>query len=253
MAYLDLANGTIAYTKTQAKQVIAGYAFGEVPVEWAKNPPVPVPTMLCRPAFSYRAYDCIPSNGPRMTLQDLLTTAGIESQINSKIAYQAMAVEPHIRVHLSALQASPPFWTFNRAMLANRPPVQNAPESHLWEVWDILTSPKGFRNARMHKVLHYKAPKTVPLVDSRIEEIYTPTGTWTGIWDDLNLHIEQFDHLESWFGQLANVQRGAPLFRLRLLDILLWTHQTMWSIAGTSNRKNAQELGTRVLAGRTGC
>ena len=37
MTWLELANGNIPYTQKQAEAVVAGYAFGVVPVAWGKT------------------------------------------------------------------------------------------------------------------------------------------------------------------------------------------------------------------------
>ncbi len=98
---------------------------------------------------------------------------------------------------------------------------------------------KGVRGTIVSKVLHRKRPDLVPLYDSRIFESYTAPGAlmrshdrgWQEFMaalvrqmrDDLRAEQEAFTALE----RLA-AGAGAPLTRLRILDVLVWRTADAW-------------------------
>ncbi len=98
---------------------------------------------------------------------------------------------------------------------------------------------RGVRGSILSKVLHRKRPDLVPLYDSRIFESYTAPGaversvhrSWRdsmtlllqAMRADLRAEAAAFDVLE----QVA-VDAGAPLTRLRVLDVLVWRTAAAW-------------------------
>ena len=110
-------------------------------------------------------------------------------------------------------------------------------------LFGILDEPRyagrGIRGTIVSKVLHRKRPDLVPLYDSRIFEAYTAPGAlprstdraWADfiadlcrqMRDDLRAEADAFEALE----QLA-AESGAPVTRLRILDILVWRTADLW-------------------------
>ena len=257
MAEVMLTLGTkrkIDYELAEAKEVIAGYAFGREKLQWTAEKPIPdwagkpLPADLERFVFSYMTYDNIRPLPGAIRVEEVLLTAGVESQISSRGANAVMAMCDLITPDLVALGAGRKFWEMNGPLLAMPPPA-GGPEHHLWRAWKLLEAPKWSGPAVAHKILHHKLPGHVPLVDSKIVAIYGVKDTWLGIWRDLNDHAEDFAYLEEWFAGLAGSRGCEPLTRLRLIDILLWTDQSATKDK-EPNRKIAQRLGETLLSQR---
>jgi hypothetical protein len=251
-----LASGTVMYTLTEAQCVIAGYAFGETDVTWKEDTPAQALAgelgRRRRRKFSYKAYDCVEGDPSktRLTYVDVLLTAGIESKIDSKKASQVMAFADEVSECLKQLEHEDPFWSLPQGHMAVRP-AQPAPAHYIWRAWEILDRLKWSGLATSHKVLHHKDPYHFPMADSVVEEIYNNAGIrnyWLGIHQDLDAHSAGFQELEDWFEKQARVRGEVRLTRLRLHDILLWTHQTKDGKDGRSNRDIAAELGEDLLA-----
>lgn len=98
---------------------------------------------------------------------------------------------------------------------------------------------RGVRGTILSKVLHRKRPDLVPLYDSRIFEAYTAPGaiersahrSWR---ESMTLLLRQMraDLVaeQDAFTELTalSVSAGAPLSRLRILDILIWRTAEAW-------------------------
>jgi hypothetical protein len=132
--------------------------------------------------------------------------------------------------------------------VADLPPValQDADDDHVLcvaGIFGMLDEPRyagrGVRGTIVSKVLHRKRPDLVPLYDSRIFEAYTAPGavpratarSWQAFMAllcmqmraDLRAEAAAFAELE----QLA-ADHGAPVSRLRILDILVWRAAESW-------------------------
>lgn len=98
---------------------------------------------------------------------------------------------------------------------------------------------RGVRGTIVSKVLHRKRPDLVPLYDSRIFESYTAPGaiersahrSWR---DSMSLLLRQMradlrDERVGFDALVAVADAvGAPLTRLRILDILIWRTAEAW-------------------------
>lgn len=131
--------------------------------------------------------------------------------------------------------------------VADLPPValQDAGDADIEQVaalFDVLDTQRyrraGVRGTVVAKVLHRKRPDLVPLYDSRIFEAYTLAAvrrvreqTWAAFLvelcaamrHDLRREATRFAELEE-----QCIDLGAPLTRLRILDILVWTAAGDW-------------------------
>jgi hypothetical protein len=132
--------------------------------------------------------------------------------------------------------------------VADLPPValQDADDDHVLcvaGIFGMLDEPRyagrGVRGTIVSKVLHRKRPDLVPLYDSRIFEAYTAPGAVPRSTDrswqqfmallcmqmraDLRAEAPAFAELE----RLA-AEQGAPVTRLRILDILVWRTAEAW-------------------------
>jgi hypothetical protein len=184
-----------------------------------------------RNGYAYPAYDRLVTNGgPALVDGDLLAPALIGVHMDA-------GRFGLLREMLPALEA-----------VADLPgvPLQSADDDHILCVaglFGILDEPRyagrGVRGTVVSKVLHRKRPDLVPLYDSRIFEAYTAPGVlprstdraWADFIFDLCAQMREdlqgeaaaFDALEA----LA-AGEGAPLTRLRILDILVWRTADLW-------------------------
>ena len=132
--------------------------------------------------------------------------------------------------------------------MADLPPValQDADDAVVAQVADLFAvldrapyAGKGVRGTIISKVLHRKRPDLVPLYDSRIFESYTAPGAlprahdrgWQDFMgallqqmrEDLRAEAAAFDALEK-----LGIEAGAPMTRLRALDVLVWRTADAW-------------------------
>lgn len=184
-----------------------------------------------RNGYAYPAYDLLVTNGePTLVDGDLLAPVLMGVHIDpSRFSL--------LREMLPALEA-----------VAELPEVslEEADDDHVMCVaglFGILDEPRyagrGVRGTIVSKVLHRKRPDLVPIYDSRIFEAYTAPGvlprtldrSWqefmrllcTQMREDLRVEAEAFTQL-----QLAAEEAGAPITKLRILDVLVWRAAGAW-------------------------
>jgi hypothetical protein len=184
-----------------------------------------------RNGYAYPAYDRLVTNGsPELVDGDLLAPALMGVHIDA-------GRFSLLREMLPALDA-----------VAELPEVslEEADDDHVMCVaglFGILDEPRyagrGVRGTIVSKVLHRKRPDLVPIYDSRIFEAYTAPGvlprtldrSWqefmrllcTQMREDLQTEKAAFEAL-----QLAAEEAGAPITKLRILDILVWRATDTW-------------------------
>jgi hypothetical protein len=184
-----------------------------------------------RNGYSYPAYDRLITNGsPSLVDGDLLapTLMGVHVDAGRFALLREM---------LPALEA-----------VAELPEVslEDAEDDHVMCVaglFGILDEPRyagrGVRGTIVSKVLHRKRPDLVPIYDSRIFEAYTAQGvlprtperSWQEFMHalcsqmraDLQSERDAFNEL-----QAVAEEAGAPLTKLRILDILVWRTADSW-------------------------
>ena len=184
-----------------------------------------------RNGYAYPAYDLLVTNGePTLVDGDLLAPV------------------------LMGVHIDPGRFSLLREMMPALEAVADLPEVSLEEADDdhvmcvaglfgILDEPRyagrGVRGTIVSKVLHRKRPDLVPIYDSRIFEAYTAPGvlprtldrSWqefmrllcTQMREDLRTESTAFSEL-----QLAAEEAGAPISKLRILDILVWRAAGSW-------------------------
>ena len=251
MPDFKLACGTVSYEMDEAKAVVAGYAFGTTKVVWNPGKWKPdVAAELMRPVFSYWTYDAVPKDAGDLSYRDVLLTSGIESRIYGRPAAQIMAVAPQVSQSLRKLAKADPFWELPYGHLSKRPSSETDDAWWIWKAWSLLHYLKWSGPATAHKILHHKDSLHFPMVDSVIKGCYKnfPDGEWAGIHRELTDHAEEYKHLEKWFQKLASSkEKAVPLFRLRLHDILVWCANTKSGPTSQTNRKQAADLGKKIL------
>jgi hypothetical protein len=184
-----------------------------------------------RNGYAYPAYDLLVTNGqPALVDGDLLAPVLRGVHIDeSRFAL--------LREMMPALEA-----------VADLPEVslEEADDDHVMCVaglFGILDEPRyagrGVRGTIVSKVLHRKRPDLVPIYDSRIFEAYTAPGvlprtldrSWqefmrllcTQMREDLRAEASAFEEL-----QQAAAAAGAPITKLRILDVLVWRAAGSW-------------------------
>jgi hypothetical protein len=184
-----------------------------------------------RNGYSYPAYDLLVTNGePTLVDGDLLAPVLMGVHIDA-------GRFSLLREMMPALEA-----------VADLPEVslEEADDDHVMCVaglFGILDEPRyagrGVRGTIVSKVLHRKRPDLVPIYDSRIFEAYTAPGvlpraldrSWqefmrllcTQMRADLQAEAEAFNEL-----QLTAEEAGAPITKLRILDVLVWRAAGSW-------------------------
>jgi hypothetical protein len=184
-----------------------------------------------RNGYAYPSYDTLATNGSSELVDgDLLAPALMGVEVD-RARFRLL------RDMLPALEG-----------VADLPPValQDADDDHVLcvaGIFGMLDEPRyagrGVRGTIVSKVLHRKRPDLVPLYDSRIFEAYTAPGAIPRSTDrswqqfmallcrqmraDLRAEADAFTELE----KLA-AEQGAPVTRLRILDILVWRTAEAW-------------------------
>jgi hypothetical protein len=184
-----------------------------------------------RNGYAYPAYDTLVTNGSAELVDgDLLAPALMGVDLD-RARFRLL------REMLPALEG-----------VADLPPValQDADDDHVLcvaGIFGMLDEPRyagrGVRGTIVSKVLHRKRPDLVPLYDSRIFEAYTAPGAIPRSTDrswqqfmamlcmqmraDLRAEAAAFVELE----RLA-ADAGAPVTRLRILDVLVWRTAEAW-------------------------
>ncbi len=185
-----------------------------------------------RNGYAYPSYDTLVTNGSAELVDgDLLAPALMGVDLD-RARFRLL------RDMLPALEG-----------VSDLPPValQDADDDHVLcvaGIFGMLDEPRyagrGVRGTIVSKVLHRKRPDLVPLYDSRIFEAYTAPGviersvhrSWRA---SMTLLLQQMradlQAEAAAFDELCAVAEaaGAPLTRLRALDILIWRTTEAWS------------------------
>lgn len=184
-----------------------------------------------RNSWSYPSYDRLVTNGSAVLVDgDLLAPNLIGAEVDRGRFLLLRELMPRI------------------AGIADLPdvPLQDASDEVLDAVAELFAvldeapyAGRGVRGTILSKVLHRKRPDLVPLYDSRIFASYTAPGaiersvhrSWresmtlllSHMRDDLRREAAAFDELVEVAGAA-----GAPISRLRVLDILIWRTTEAW-------------------------
>jgi hypothetical protein len=212
----------------EALDAVREYAFGTVTID--PDPQFPgafAPHTV--PRYAYRTYDCIPaSDGPGFSDLDLLVTAGLNARIDMTTFVRLRSFADRAADHLDAAHhLQPDFVRLHRDEVGDDPPEGSA-GWHLFEAWRQGMATPGLRVARVHKMLHHKRPRLVPLLDNKTRKPIRAAadamacGSWQLIYDEIHAHAEDFQNLADGFDKLAADVDGVSLSWLRLYDILVW-------------------------------
>lgn len=212
-----------------AVEIIAGYCFGQetlhpkTPPNRAVGPPLSTRHVG---AFAYRTYDCIaPSPGDTLEPIDVLVANGLNARMQASAIGAILAVADEISAELKEIPSNQTFWDLPQKDILSAPDEGSGPAWHLWRAWTILMSLHGVDIATTHKILHHKRPNFFPLIDNQTLPRLAPTS-WLTIHEDLQANPAGWQQLESQFSKLTHDPGQVTLTRLRLHDILLWTHVT---------------------------
>ncbi|MGH3530141.1 MAG: DUF6308 family protein [Pseudonocardiaceae bacterium] len=224
----------------EALEIVTGYVFGSKDIAWTR----PVGGVgeplgaLSRGVFAYRTYDCIAA-APSSELEpvDVLVADGLNAQMRAKDIAGALAVAGAVSDQLKQIDSNLTFWSLPRDEIESPPTDEHQLAWPIWRAWTILMGVDGIDIARTHKILHHKRPRVFPLIDNQTIDLVGRSTAWITIYDDLKTAGPVWDRLEHAIrGRLGAAD--APLSRLRLHDILLWTR-------ATGNRDVARGLGAR--------
>lgn len=219
----ELAVAGYGFGLEQARQVVAGYCFGEV----TESPDAPEPAYgpplesWLRGRFGYRSYDCQRGPDEGIDIVDIVAPVllNVTQGYGVEIVSILLAVAPAVNEVVRQVPDEVSFWTLPRADLEE--PREGTWAWLLHRAWYLIESVPGCGVTKTHKILHHAWPHLFPLID---RQTMTKLGEnlWLTIYDDLKEHEREFDELEVWFAALAGASGGVPLTRLRLYDILLW-------------------------------
>lgn len=230
------------YETDEAREVVAGYAFGEEEIRWKprvkryRDPP----EARARRKWAYWSYDCIPAGeGPDLSPIDLLVASGINGRLDATAVNGLLLVKDEVSEALRELEGSSAFWELPAEDLAN--PPDDSTGWWMSRAWNLLMSVPWIGTAKTHKTLHHKRPDLFPLLDTQTLRLLDSSRAWLHIHSDLRSHGDAFGQLESWFAELAESRNEKSLTRLRIHDILLWC------AAMPSQRTPAAEAGREIL------
>jgi hypothetical protein len=223
----------ISYSEREAKEMLAGFAFGVVRLTWklreedaktvngtdlAKPPAAKV-----RSGWAYRSFDCVPSSPYGLTMHDVAITAAVDSQVKGRAILEILAIREELDSVLASIPVTQTFWDLPVGKLGAEPPSPGDVAAWgVWRAWTLLMGLDGVKVAITHKTLHHKRPWLFPMLDSRTREALGGVNAWAAIHKDLTTQQVQFQELEDWFAARAASEHGVPLTRLRIHDILLW-------------------------------
>lgn len=224
----SLAGGAAMYSATEALETVCEYAFDTVMID--PDPRFPhafAPHAV--PRYAYRTYDCVPaSDGPGFSDLDLLVTAGLNARVDMPTFVRLRSFADRAAEHLDAAhQLQPDFLRLQRDGVGDDPPEASA-GWHLFEAWRQGIATPGLNVARVHKVLHHKRPRLVPLLDNettkpiRVAADAKGCRLWQLIYDEIHAHAEHFQDLADQFDRRATGIDDVTLSWLRLYDILVW-------------------------------
>ncbi len=185
------------------------------------------------PRFAYRAYDCIPaSEGSEFTDLDLLVTAGLNARIDMRALARLRSFAGRAAADLDlAHTMQPDFLDLARDEVGNNP-LPGSAGWHLYRAWEQGMATPMLEIARVHKLLHHKRPRLVPLLDNRTivpirhAAMARRCTGWQLIWDEIHDHDACFKQLAEQFDEHARDTGGVSLSWLRLYDILIWMRIT---------------------------
>jgi hypothetical protein len=228
MSVFSLAGGAAVYSAAEALGAVREYAFGTVVID--PDPRFPgafAPHTV--PRYAYRTYDCVPaSDGARFSDLDLLVIAGLNARVDMTAFARLRSFADRAADHLDAAhRMQPDFLRLHRDDVGDDPPEGSA-GWHLCQAWRQGMATPGLSTARVHKVLHHKRPRLVPLLDNetvkpiRAAADARACGSWQLIHDEIHAHAEHFQTLADEFDMLAAGIDDVSLSWLRLYDILVW-------------------------------
>lgn len=185
-----------------------------------------------------------PRNGYAVTAYDRLVTNGTATLVDGDLLAPNLIGAEVDRGRFLLLRELVP----RLAGIADLPPVglQDAGDDVLDVVAALFAvlddapyAGRGVRGSILSKVLHRKRPDLVPLYDSRIFESYTAPGaiersvhrSWRASMTMLLAQMRADLQAEAVaFDTLVAVAdgAGAPLSRLRILDLLVWRTAEAW-------------------------
>lgn len=209
----------------EALEVVMGYAFAEVDLDWRRAPSFVGPDVTgAVPRWAYRTYDCVPvGDGCGLTDVDVLVANAINAQMGGAVIAGMRAVSGELSPHIESLdELGLAFWDLEEPELTEQPDKDDRAWP-LWRGWSIVEGVPGASIAVTHKVLHHKRPSVFPLLDNKTHaELGGGTDAWLLIHRDLRATAAGWEALERCFAAEAARRKGVCLTRLRLHDILLW-------------------------------
>jgi hypothetical protein len=150
---------------------------------------------------------------------------GLQSSVTSGVVLKILALLDNTR-DLPDLSTVGEFWTLDVGRL-NNDPGPGWPEHELWNWYKLLTGLNGVSGALASKIVHHKYPTVMPLWDSYIGQAYHLGARWGAVCLDLQRNDDWFEALEVCFENhrlTYECDRDVALKRLRLIDILIWSH-----------------------------
>ena len=224
----SLAGGAVVYSAAEAFETVCHYAFDTETVEPTAEFR-DVFTQQVVPYFAYRTYDCVTaSDGPGFTDLDLLVSAGLNARIDVRAFARLRNFADRAAADLDRAHASQPdFLRLTREEVGDDPPEGSA-GWYLFQAWRHGMATPGLGVARVHKTLHHKRPRLVPLLDNETSRPIGKAaraagcGQWQLIWDEIHAHAGHFLALADRFDERARSVDGVSLSWLRLYDILVW-------------------------------
>jgi hypothetical protein len=163
---VDLARAWQDHLPTTGSReaLLAGFAFEQTSLWWPHNFVRPTangvganPRASRQYRWSYRIYDCVPSQPYGFSVEDLLVTGALNARAQAKQFLAMEAILPELNTVLASLDVEQTFWALPRTHLLTTPPRQTAAWC-LWRSWALLMGVDGVNVAITYKTLHHKRP-----------------------------------------------------------------------------------------------
>src|SRR5258708_1849206 len=110
ITFIPRGRGTeVRYAKDEAREAIAGYAFGTIGLGWeahglSRDSHLGSPPRAAeRQAWAYRVFDCVQTNPERIEVADVAITAALDSQVGGTAILGVAAIKDDLNAVLTQI------------------------------------------------------------------------------------------------------------------------------------------------------
>jgi hypothetical protein len=120
------------------------------------------------PRFAYHTYDCVAtSEGPGFTDLDFLVCAGLDARVAMRSFARLRSFADRASGYLDRAHRTQPEFLRLAPDAVSDSPAEGTAGWYLYKAWQQGVATPELSIARVHKVLHHKHPRLVPLLTAR--------------------------------------------------------------------------------------